>query len=190
MIKQINLFENEIFDYEFKKFRNSRRFRLSVYPGGRVLITGPTRSTIEGAERFLKSKKYWLREALSNIGSQPLPVNLKNNPEDYKKNYKEDKLYISDLVKRYNKIYNFKVGRISIRNQKTMWGSCSAAGNLSFNYRLFKLPEYLAGYIVVHELCHLAELNHSVRFWELVAKTVPRHKQIRKQLNKLDLNIS
>ncbi|HQB51101.1 MAG TPA: M48 family metallopeptidase [bacterium] len=88
----------------------------------------------------------------------------------------------------YNQFYQFKVSRISIRNQRTRWGSCSAKGNLNFNYRIVLLPEKLADYIIVHELCHLKEFNHSADFWALVAQALPDFRQSRSELKKIKLN--
>ena len=79
-------------------------------------------------------------------------------------------------------MYEIAYGRISIRKQKSRWGSCSSVGNLNFNYRLGFLPFELMDYIVVHELCHIKEYNHSKAFWDLVGEAYPHHKQLRKQL--------
>jgi len=82
----------------------------------------------------------------------------------------------------FNKLYNLYFNRIAIRNQRRVWGSCSGKGNLNFNYRIILLPAHLADYIIVHELCHLKELNHSKKFWELVSLTFPNYKEARKEL--------
>lgn len=103
-----------------------------------------------------------------------------------RRNYLEYKESARELVLRrvehFNNIYNFPYGRISIRNQRTRWGSCSKKGNLNFNYKIVLIPEKLADYIIVHELCHLKEFNHSQRFWDLVAKTFPDYRKIRQDL--------
>ncbi|MDP2363088.1 MAG: M48 family metallopeptidase, partial [Ignavibacteria bacterium] len=88
-------------------------------------------------------------------------------------------------IEEFNAIYNFRYQKISIRNQKTRWGSCSRKGNLNFSYRIIHLPEKHFDYIVVHELCHLKELNHSRDFWSLVAQTIPDYKEIRKEIRNL-----
>lgn len=82
----------------------------------------------------------------------------------------------------FNKTYNLFFNRIAIRNQKRVWGSCSGKGNLNFNYRIILLPSHLSDYIIVHELCHLKELNHSKEFWKLVSLTFPNYKEARKEL--------
>ncbi len=100
--------------------------------------------------------------------------------------HKEDaRALVHRKIAQFNAHYCFLVGRVAIRNQKSRWGSCSKKGNLNFNYRLALLPEELVDYVIVHELCHLAEFNHSPAFWARVAETIPDHKLKRAALKKI-----
>ncbi|MFH1536961.1 MAG: M48 family metallopeptidase [Patescibacteria group bacterium] len=100
--------------------------------------------------------------------------------------YKEQaRFLIEERLNYFNQFYNHEFCRVSIRNQKTRWGSCSSKGNLNFNYRILFLPRDTADYIIVHELCHLKEMNHSKNFWILVSQTFPNYKYIRKNLRGL-----
>ena len=89
---------------------------------------------------------------------------------------------IHDRLQFFNEHYQFKYNRVTLRNQKTRWGSCSHLKNLNFNWRLIMAPIEVIDYMVVHELCHLKEMNHSKRYWNLVAVTIPNHKTVRKWL--------
>lgn len=90
--------------------------------------------------------------------------------------------FVHVRISQLNAVYNFSFNRIAIRNQRTRWGSCSKQKNLNFNYRVALLPPHLADYIIVHELCHLQELNHSPDFWALVSRAVPNHRELRREL--------
>lgn len=103
---------------------------------------------------------------------------------DYLKYKNQAATLVKNRLEYFNLIYNFKYNRIVIRNQKTRWGSCSRKGNLNFNYKIVLLPPKAADYIIVHELCHLGEFNHSRNFWNLVTQTVPDYKDIRRSLKK------
>jgi len=99
--------------------------------------------------------------------------------------YKKETLHMAEEKLLYfNQFYNLKWNKIFIKNQKTRWGSCSKQGNINFNYRIIFLPQKMADYIIVHELCHLQEFNHSADFWNLVAKVIPDYKEIRQELRK------
>lgn len=89
----------------------------------------------------------------------------------------------------YNQHYKLTWNRVAIRRQRRCWGSCSSLSNLNFNYRLLFLPPELQDYIVVHELCHLKELNHSSSFWQLVAQTVPDYEVKKNTLRRLEKEI-
>ncbi len=104
------------------------------------------------------------------------------------KQYSEQKEIARALVvgrlEFWNIHYKLKYGRVSIRNQRSRWGSCSKKGNLNFNFRIVSLPAHLADYIIVHELCHIGQFNHSRKFWDLVAETLPNHSKLRGELKK------
>lgn len=82
----------------------------------------------------------------------------------------------------YNQIYQYPYARVAIKAQKTRWGSCSRQGNLNFNWRLLLAPLAVLDYVVVHELCHLREMNHSPRFWQLVSVACPTYAAARRWL--------
>ncbi|NCN52270.1 M48 family metallopeptidase [Candidatus Parcubacteria bacterium] len=101
---------------------------------------------------------------------------------EYKEHARE---IITARVAYWNQTYQFSYGRIAIKNQRRCWGSCSEKQNLNFNYKIIFLPEALMDYVVVHELCHLAELNHSKHFWAEVAKSFPEYKEHARHLERI-----
>lgn len=115
-------------------------------------------------------------------------IKRKKRPKEDRAKYLADKnkarLFAVSRIEYFNKIYNFSYEKINIKNPRTRWGSCSKKGNLNFNYKILHLPPKLADYIIVHELCHLKEFNHSPRFWNLVSQTIPNYKKCRKDLRK------
>jgi len=103
---------------------------------------------------------------------------------DYEKHKHAARRLVHERLAHFNQQYNFRFGRVSIKNQRTRWGSCSKLGNLNFNYKIALLPQPLADYLIVHELCHLGEFNHSSRFHALVARALPNHRELRRILNR------
>jgi len=99
------------------------------------------------------------------------------------------KHFVEAKVNYFNQFYNFKINRIAIKNQSTRWGSCSSKRNLNFNYKIIYLKAELADYLIVHELCHLGQLNHSKKFWELVKQTIPNYVKINKELKKIPVKL-
>jgi predicted metal-dependent hydrolase len=168
-------------DIEIKKYRRSRRLRVLVKPGGRVVVTTPLRTPKYLIDRFIEKNAAWIQEARVKMLKAPV-ISKKGSAEEYKK-YKKQALEIfSKRLVELNQHYNFIYKRVSIRNQSSRWGSCSRSGTLSFSYRLLFLPEEVRDYVLVHELCHLQHMNHSKKFWSLVAEVCPNHKLLRKQL--------
>ena len=103
----------------------------------------------------------------------------------YLRNKEAARARVKELIGKINKDKRFKFNRIAIRDQKTRWGSCSSKKNLNFNYRIVFLTEEVAIYLIVHELCHLEEMNHSPAFWKIVEELCPDYKNLRRELKKI-----
>ncbi len=102
--------------------------------------------------------------------------------------YKEKaRTLVLERLLHFNQHYKFTYGRVSIRNQTSRWGSCSSKGNLNFNYKIALIPPELADYIVVHELCHRGQFNHSQKFWDLVGEVLPEYEKLKEDLRKIQL---
>lgn len=168
-------------EYILKKNVNAKSVRIVVKIGGEVAVSAPKFAPTILIERFLKNKAEWIVKKVEHF-SKFEKISIKEDRKKYLKHKEEARKLINERLKYFNKFYGFKYGKITIRNQKSRWGSCSRAGNLNFNYKILFLPQEQRDYIVIHELCHLKELNHSKRFWVLVGKTMPNYLEVRKKL--------
>jgi len=92
------------------------------------------------------------------------------------------KKFIIERVEHLSRKTGFVYNKVSVRGQKTRWGSCSARGTLSFNYRLAQFKKEVIDYVIIHELCHLKEMNHSKIFWKLVERFCPDYKYLKREL--------
>jgi hypothetical protein len=106
-----------------------------------------------------------------------------------KNNRETARIFVENRISYFNKFYNFEINRIAIKNQRKRWGSCSSKANLNFNYKIIFLEPQFSDYLIVHELCHLKEFNHSKNFWSLVEKTIPNYKEINHKLRRLSINL-
>lgn len=88
-------------------------------------------------------------------------------------------------LEHFNQHYKLTYGKVAIRNQRSRWGSCSSKGNLNFNYKIALLPPHLADYVIVHELCHRGQFNHSQKFWDLVGETLPDYEKLVSELKSI-----
>jgi predicted metal-dependent hydrolase len=107
---------------------------------------------------------------------------MRRGTRPYKEAVERTRILVTERVSYWSQVYGISYGRVFIRKQKTRWGSCSRAGNLNFNYRLGFLPPHLVDYIIVHELCHIPQQNHSPAFWALVEQAMPDWKHLRNSL--------
>ncbi len=176
-----------------QKHHFSRNIRLSISSDQKILISVPLWLSFRQAEDFFWKKKDWVSKVIfknQQKNQDPILKNYSNLLLNYKNNYSDIKKKARQIAQKktlyFNQWYDFKYEKIFIRNQKTRWGSCSNKRNLSFNVKIALLPSHLQDYIVVHELCHLKEMNHSFQFWSLVSKTIPDYKKRRMELKKFN----
>ena len=181
--RNINLAGQEI-EYELLSSRKARKMRIEVGVNG-LKVVKPVFVSFVFIEQFIKSRAAWI---IKNLEVTKKYVQPEVIPEGELKVLKRKAAHlILARLEFYNKFYGFKYKSLSVRDQKTRWGSCSRQGALNFNCRLALLPERLLDYVAVHELCHLKEMNHSSKFWVLVEKTIPDYKERRKELHSFNL---
>jgi hypothetical protein len=153
--------------YTLREHPRARRINITVRRDGTVLVTKPKRVPMREVERFLERCGEWIARAQERVSKLPKTSRIEPSKKEYARLKEAARGEIARRISHFNSFYRVRFSRISIRNQKSRWGSCSRTGTLSFNYRIAFLPPHLADYIVVHELCHLHEMNHSKRFWAL-----------------------
>ena len=158
---------------------NRKTIAIQIKPDGQVVVRCPKRARVEEVRRFVESKADWIEKHLENKRFQNV---TKYKPEEVALLREKARKLVTDRVKYYAPIIGVTYGRIAIRTQHTRWGSCSGKGNLNFNCLLALVPPDVLNYVVVHELCHRKELNHSEKFWKEVERIVPDFKVQRKWL--------
>lgn len=186
MKKHIELHKRKV-PYTLKVSKRAKRLRLAVYCDGAFVVTSPINLHLTVIEKYIIQKSQWVLDKLDYFSGFANSFKVKNTKVEFQKHYDAALELAEKKVTKFNKIYKFDYNKINIKNQKTRWGSCSKKGNLNFNYKIALLPERFAEYIVVHELCHLGEFNHSRRFWNLVAKTMPEYLEIKEELKRSGL---
>ena len=163
---------------EYQIIRSGRRtLAIQITAHGQVLVRSPYGASDRSIADFVKRKESWIAKHL-----QKTPAVDPLTPEQVKQLKKQAALVLTERTAYYADLLGVSYGRITIRCQKTRWGSCSAKGNLNFNCLLMLAPPQVADYVVIHELCHRKEMNHSQRFWDAVLKLCPDHTQCRKWL--------
>jgi predicted metal-dependent hydrolase len=166
-------------DYTLKRSRRARTMRLAIYPDGNVVVTAPSMFGLSAIEAFILKHSAWVRKKVQETrGRTILRIRRKDVP-----GLKKQALALAvERSLHFASYYGVSFNKISIRAQKSRWGSCSERGNLSFNYKIALLDSRLADYIVAHEICHIRQFDHSKAFWALVAEQFPDHQELRLKL--------
>lgn len=169
------------FKYEII-YSSRKTLAIQITPDGSVKVRAPKRCPKSTIECFLNEKESWILKHVNKAMQNP-PV-MKNllSVQERNRYIKIARDIFTQKTAYYASILNVTYGRITIREQKTRWGSCSSEGNLNFNWRLIFAPEEVLDYIVVHELAHRREMNHSQAFYAIVKSILPDYKKSQKWL--------
>lgn len=145
-----------------------------------VTVRAPRCASRKDIERILKEKDSWIREQMNRIEYKKVQYEAMKaehlTSEELRALAEKARKYFPERVAYYAGLMGVDYGRITIRNQRTRWGSCSSKGNLNFNCLLMLTPAEVIDYVVVHELCHRKEMNHSKAFWREVESVLPDYK--------------
>lgn len=158
---------------------NRKSIAIQIMPDGEVVVRCPKGMRVEEVKRFVDSKADWIQKHLAN---RPAQNTAKYTPEELNRIKAQARKLVAQRVRFYAPIVGVTYNQVTIRLQHTRWGSCSGKGNLNFNGLLALVPAEVLDYVVVHELCHRKEMNHSTAFWAEVAKVLPDYKRRKKWL--------
>jgi predicted metal-dependent hydrolase len=161
----------------FVRHRRARRYILRVLPDGTIRVTLPRWGVTRDARAFVDASRAWIERQRA----RSRPTRTRDDERDALLRARARRELPAELVSLARQ-HNISVKRVSIRNQRSRWGACSPSGTITLNWRLIQTPPFVREYVLLHELMHRREMNHSRRFWRLVAAVCPRYEEARRWL--------
>jgi predicted metal-dependent hydrolase len=161
----------------FVRHRWARRYIIRVLDDGTVRVTLPRWGSKREAQAFVERSGAWITRQL--LTRRPRVAAAHSDEAGWRQRAAKE---LPPQLLALAAQHGITVTRVSIRNQRSRWGACSARGSITLNWRLMLVPEFVREYVMIHELMHRRELNHSKRFWRHVAAACPRHREARQWL--------
>lgn len=157
---------------------------VQIKPDGAIVVRAPKWMKERDIESFLQEKSVWIEKHQKRLQERHALLNQLEpyTEEELRALTKQAREVITQKVRYYAPLVGVDYGRIAIRRQRSRWGSCSSKGNLNFNCLLVLLPEEVVDYVVVHELCHRKQMNHSPQFYRELERVYPEYKKCQKWL--------
>lgn len=168
---------------DFEIIYSNRKTISITVKEGRVIVRAPRGVSKTRIDSFVNKNRAWIEKRIETTKNQHDPIASMTDAQ-IKQLRELARTYLTTKTEEYSGIMGLKFGRITITGAKTRFGSCSSKGNISYSYRLMLYPEAVIDYVVVHELAHLVEMNHSRRFYAIVEKVLPDYKERVKLLKK------
>ncbi len=169
----------------FVRHPRARRYIVRVRRNGTVRVTIPRRGSMREARAFADGQRAWIERQLRRLEREradprELPVSAGELREIRRRASSELPARLMELAVEHG----LRVTRVSVRNQRCRWGSCSPSGHICLNWRLVTMPPSVRDYVMIHELMHLKRMDHSPRFWQLVARACPWYQEARRWLRR------
>ena len=161
----------------FVRHRWARRYILRVLDDGTLRVTLPRWGSKRDALEFVRTSEPWIEKQRQTRPARPAVV----HPDEPALRARA-RMELPDALRALAASHGVTVTRVSVRNQRSRWGACSAQGAITLNWRLIVVPAFVREYVMLHELMHRRELNHSRRFWRHVAVVCPRYQEARRWL--------
>ena len=173
---------NAVHIVRFVRVRRARRYVLRLNREGVLRVAVPPFGTLAEAEAFVRSQSAWIaRQRLRALAAAAAQPQAEEVSQLKTRAARELPARLLDLAARHG----FTVSRVTVRQQRTLWGSCSRRqASISLNWRLVRMPDDVRDYILLHELAHLHHPNHSTAFWRLVASICPTYRESRRWLRR------
>lgn len=173
-----------ISDIDYKvTYSNRRSIGIYVHQDSSVEVRVPKRTSLRVIRELVDKKKKWIEKSKEKMSKNP--VHEFSDEEIQRLINKGDNILI-DKIDYYSKIMRVNPSSVKIGKAKSYWGCCTSKNNIIFSYRLFNLEEEMINYVIVHELAHIKEHNHSSAFWKEVESVIPDYKHVRKKLSQLN----
>ena len=172
-----NMQERKTATFVYTLIRARRKtMSLKVNRDGSLTVRAPYRVPVQTADLFVENHKKWIQEKLLENERQERLRPVYTDEERAAGKALAAKI-LGEKCRQFAGMMGVDYGHITIREQKTRWGSCSTRGNLNFNWKLVLMPERIQDYLVVHELAHRLEMNHSAAFWAVVERILPDYRE-------------
>lgn len=166
-------------DPVFIRHPRARRYMIHVRLDGTVRVTIPRRGSKREATAFVERQRRWIEKQVARCAADQARPREEVAPERARELWARARRELPPRLLELAARHGLAVKRVSVRNQRCRWGSCSLDGHICLNWRLVAMPDAVRDYVLVHELMHLKRMNHSPTFWKLVAQACPEYRQAR-----------
>jgi predicted metal-dependent hydrolase len=179
----------------FVRHPRARRYVIRVADDGRVRVTIPRWGSKREAQAFAERERVWIEKQWQRLersegregqeGQESLEAQTRERLQQQRELIARAKCELPPRLLELAAQHGLTVTKISVRNQKWRWGSCSPTGHICLNWRLAQMPDAVRDYVLIHELMHLKRMDHSPKFWKLVALACPDYRELRRQLREM-----